>query len=61
MNLGEKLAELQKPQGHMTTYIDTTSRNESNASLRVTRFILAQELELVVLKLKVTNIAITVK
>jgi len=44
----------------LRSYVDAASGQEGNASLRVTRLVLGQELKLVVLIFEVTDVAITV-
>lgn len=43
------------------TYIDAAFRQECDSSLRVSRLVLGQELELVVLVLKVSDVAISAR
>jgi hypothetical protein len=40
-------------------YVDASSGHESNTALRVDRLVLAEELEFVILVLKVSNVAVT--
>lgn len=54
------LATTQKPPfKKWETYVDTALRHESNTSLGISRLVLGQELKLVVLILKVPDVAIT--
>jgi hypothetical protein len=41
------------------TYVDASSRHKGNAALRLAGLVLAKELELVVLKLEVSNVTVT--
>lgn len=40
-------------------YIDTTSRDKSETTLRISRLVFGQELKLIILILEISNVAIT--